>query len=110
MWRISSGLPLVLPVGTAQGLVRLGQIDVDLNLEEGVVAREEGPLLGVEEARAGAVGYLRGEGGPHLHQLVASGRGGEAKLSLAVEVEFADEMESCVSTGGTLRGSDGGHR
>ena len=80
-------------------MIRLGKIDVDLNLE-GVAAREEGPLLGVEEARTRAVGYLRGEGGPHLHQFMASGRGGEAKLSLAVEVEFADDMEGCVLAGG----------
>ena len=90
-------------------MIRVGYIDVDLDSEEGVVAREKGSLLGVKEARARAVGYLRCEGGPHLHELVTGRRGGEAKLSLAVEVEFPDKMESSVSTGGALWGGDGGH-
>ena len=64
----------------------------------------------MKEARAGTVGYLRGEGGPHLHEFVAGGWGGQAKLSFAVEVEFADEMETCVSAGRALWGGDGGHR
>jgi hypothetical protein len=51
------------------------------------------------------VGYLRCEGGPHLHEFVTGRRGGEAKLSLAVEVEFPDEMETCVSTGGRCGGA-----
>jgi len=90
-------------------LIRVGYIDVDLDSEEGVVAREKGSLLGVKETRARAVGSLRWEGWPHLHELVTGRRSGETKLSLAVEVEFPDEMESSVSTGGALRGSDGGH-
>jgi len=56
------------------------------------------------------VGYLRCKRGPHLHELVTGRRGGEAKLSLAVEVEFPDKMETCVSTGWALWWSDGGHR
>lgn len=91
-------------------MVRIGYIDFDLNLEERIVAREEGPLLGVEEARTRAVGYLRCEGGPHLHELMTGGRGGEPKLSFAVEVEFPDEMEACVLAGGALWRGDGGHR
>jgi hypothetical protein len=87
----------------------MGDIDFDLNPEVGVVAREEGALLRVEEARTGTVGYLRREGGPHLHELMAGRRGGETELPLAVEVEFPDEMETCVSTGGALRRSDCGH-
>ena len=64
--------------------------------------REEDPLLGEEEAQTRAVGYLRSGGGPHLHQFVASGQGGEAKPLLSVEVEFMDEMESCFLSGGVL--------
>ena len=63
----------------------------------------------MEESRTGAVGYLRCEGGPHLHEFVAGGRGGEPKLSFAVEVEFPDEMKTSVSTGRALWGGDGGH-
>ena len=37
------------------------------------------------------------------------GWGGEPKLSFVVEAEFADEMESSVSTGRGLWGDDGGH-
>jgi len=40
------------------------------------------------------VGYLRGEGRPHLHEIMAGRRGREPELSLAVEVEFPDEMET----------------
>ena len=49
LWRISSGFALFLPVRTTQGLTRIGNIDVDLNSEEGVIAREERPLLRVKE-------------------------------------------------------------
>ena len=87
----------------------MGDIDVDLNSEEGVVTREECPLLRVKVARTRAVGYLRWEGGPHLHEFVTGGWGGEPKLSLAVEVEFPDEMETRVPTGRALWRSDGGH-
>jgi len=79
-------------------------------LEEGVVLREEGPLLGVEETRTRAMGYLRCEGGPHLHEFVTGWWSREPKLSFAVEVEFRDEMERSVSTGWALWGGDGGHR
>jgi hypothetical protein len=109
LWRIGSSLALVPPVRSTEGFVRMGHIDVDMDLEEGVVPREEGALLGVEEARTRTVGYLRCEGGPHLHEFVTSGRGGETKLSLAVEVEFPDEVETRIPTGGALWGSDGGH-
>jgi len=91
-------------------LIRIRDIDVDLNSEERVITREECSLLSMEETRARAVGYLRCEGRPHLHQIVTGRRGGEAKLSLAVEVEFSDEVETCVSAGGALWWSDGGHR
>lgn len=88
----------------------MGDIDLDLDPEERVVAREKGALLGVEEGRAMAVRDLGCEGGPHLHELVAGGWGGEAELPLAVEVQFPDEMEACVSAGWALWRSDGGHR
>jgi len=52
---------------------------------------------------------LRRECGPHLHEFVTGGWGGEPELSFAVEVEFADEVESSVSTGRALWGGDGGH-
>ena len=55
------------------------------------------------------MGYLRCEGGPHLHEFVTGGRGKEPKLSFAVDVEFTDEMESSVSTGRVLWGGDGDH-
>jgi hypothetical protein len=109
LWRVGSSLALVLSVGTTQSLTGVGYVDVDLNLEVGIVAREEGPLLRMEEGRARTVGYLRCESGPHLHELVPGRRGGETKLSFAVEVEFPDEVETCVSTGGARWGSDGGH-
>jgi len=99
LWRFGSGLALFLPVRTARSLVRVWNIDFDLDSEEGVIAREEGPLLRVKEGRARAMGYLRREGRPHLHELVTGRRSGESKLSLAVEVEFPDEMETCVSAG-----------
>lgn len=107
--RISPSLALFLPVRTTQGLSRIGDIDVDLNPEEGVTAREECPLFRVEEVRTRAVGYLGCEGGPHLHELVTGRRGGEAKLSLPVEVEISDKMEACIPAGWALWWDDGGH-
>ena len=109
LWGISSSLALFLPVRGTEGLGRVGDVDVDLDPEEGVIAREKGALLRVKEARARAVRDLRCESGPHLHELVAGGRGGESVLALAVEVEFADEMEACVSAGCALWGGDCGH-
>ena len=41
---------------------------------------------------------------------MSSRRGREARLSLATEVEFSDEMETCISAGGVLWWSGGGHR
>ena len=90
-------------------MARIGDIDFDLNSEERVIAREERPLLGVKEVRAGTVGYLGCKGGPHLHEFVTGRRGGETELSLAVEVEFADEVETRVSAGWALWWGDGGH-
>ena len=104
-WRIIS---FFLPAGAA--LIRIEDIDVDLNSEEGVTTREECTLLSTEEARTRAVGYLRCEGRPHLHQVMTGRRGREARLSLAAEVEFLDEMETCISAGRALLWSDGGHR
>ena len=77
-------------------------------MEEGVVSRKEGQLQEAEETRTRAVGYLRCEGGPHLHELVTSEWGGEPNLPFAVEVEVADEVES-LSTARALWGGDGGH-
>ena len=95
---------------SVEGLIGIGQIDIDSNLEGGLVAaREKGLLLGVEETRTRAVGYLGCEGGPYLHELMASERGGKAKLSFAVEVEILDEMRTSISTGRMLCGGDGGH-
>ena len=76
-------------------------------LEEGVVSREERPLLVVEETRTRTMRYLRCEGRPHLHEFVTGGGGGEPKLSFVVEVEFADEMERSISTGWSLWGGGG---
>ena len=87
----------------------MGRIDVDLNSEKGIISREKGPFLRVKVARAGTMGNLRWEGGPHLHELMTSGWGGEAELSLAVEVEFTNEVESCISAGRALWWGDGGH-
>jgi len=56
-----------------------------------------------------AVRDLGCKGGPHLHELVASGWGGEADLSLVVEVQFPDDMGNCVSAGWALWWSNGGH-
>ena len=109
LWGIDSSLSLFLPVRSTDSLICAGSIDVDLNSEKGVIAREEGPFLSVKVARTRAVGHLRCESGPHLHEVVTGRRGGEAKLPLAVEVEFTDEMESCVSAGWTLWRSSGGH-
>jgi len=110
LWGVSSSLALFLPEGTTQGLVRIRDIDVDLNSEERIITREECSLLSMEETRTSTVGYLRCEGRPHLHQIVSSRRGREARLSLATEVEFSDEMETCISAGGVLWWSGGGHR
>jgi hypothetical protein len=110
LWDISSSLALFLPVRTTDTmLIFAGIIDVDLNSEKRVIAREEGPFLSMKVTRTRTVGYLGCESGPHLHEVVTGGRGGEAKLPLAVEVEFTDEMETCVSAGWTLWRSSGGH-
>ena len=110
LWDISSGLALFLPVRTTESLVCAGsRVNVNLNSEKGVIAREEGPFLSMKVTRTRAVGYLRCESGPHLHEVVTGKRGGEAKLPLAVEVEFRDETETCVSAGWTLWRSGGGH-
>ena len=107
--RVSLSLALFLPVSTAHILICLELIDIDLYLEEGVVSREERPLLGVEETRTRTIRYLRCGGGPHLHEFVTGGGGGEPKLSFAVEVEFRDGVGGSVSTGQALWGGDGGH-
>ena len=83
--RLSSSLTLFLLYGTAPSVGSIN-IDWDSESEKQVFSREEGPFLRAKVSRTAEIGHLRGEGGPHLHKLVAGERSREAKLSLAVEV------------------------
>ena len=82
--RIGWSLALLLLQRPTKSLSRKRHIDVDLDSEEYVIPREESPFLRVKVTGTGAMGYLRCEGRPHLHEFVTGVWSGKAELSFAV--------------------------